>query len=246
MSHTHERCMKALTLLLAASIALAQKPHDNNWVLTFADEFDGAELDLAKWSPHEPGGQARDAHPEAITVSGGQLHVTARRANKGYVQGIVTTFGTFAQRYGRFEIRCRVPAGRGLRAIVSLRPVALAPLPSIGLLEVNGATPSTISFANDWGTEQTRRSFGDSFPAPDLSAGFHTIAIEWDRDKILWSIDGKDKFQSLDGVPRQSMFLALELAVGGGTGSLAARTPDASTAFPASFDIDYVRIYQHK
>jgi len=237
--------MKAWILLLAASISLAQKPQDN-WVLTFADEFDGAELDLAKWSPHEPGGQARDAHPEAISIGGGQLHVTARRANKGYIQGIVTTFGTFAQRYGRFEIRCRVPAGRGVRAIVSLRPVPLAPLPVIQLLEVNGATPSTVAFANDWGTEQTIRVFGDSFPAPDLSAGFHTIAVEWDENKILWSIDGKDKFQSLDGVPRQSMFLALELAVGGGGGSVLARTPDDSTHFPASFDIDYVRIYQHK
>jgi beta-glucanase (GH16 family) len=240
--------MKALTLLLAASIALAQKPAEKSsaWVLTFADEFDGAELDLAKWSPHEPGGQARDAHPDAITQSGGQLHVTARRANRGYIPGIVTTFGTFAQRYGRFEIRCRIPAGRGLRATVSLRAVPFAPLPAIDLLEVNGATPSVISFANDWGTEQTRRSFGDSFPAPDLSAGFHTIAVEWDQDKILWSIDGKDKFQSLDGVPHQSMFLALELSVGGGTGSLAARTPDDSTHFPASFDIDYIRIYQPK
>lgn len=238
--------MNALSLLLIPALLLAQKPHDSNWILTFADEFDSPELDLAKWSPHEPGGQARDAHPEAITIGGGQLHVTARRASKGYIQGIVTTFGTFAQRYGRFEMRCRVPAGRGLRAIVSLRPVPLAPLPAIGLLEVNGATPSTISFGNDWGTEQTRRSFGDSFPGPDLSAGFHTIAVEWDQDKILWSIDGKDKFQSVDGVPSQSMFLALELAVGGGTGSLSARTPDDSTAFPASFDIDYVRVYQHK
>lgn len=238
--------VNALPLLLIPALLLAQKPHDGNWVLTFADEFDGAELDLAKWSPHEPGGQARDAHPEAITIGGGQLHLTARRTGTGYIPGIVTTFGTFAQRYGRFEIRCRVPAGRGLRAIVSLRPVALAPLPTIGLLEVSGAAPSTISFGNDWGTEQTRRSFGDSFPAPDFSAGFHTIAIEWDENKILWQIDGKDKFQSLDGVPRQSMFLSLELAVGGGAGSLAARTPDDSTHFPASFDIDYIRVYQHK
>jgi beta-glucanase (GH16 family) len=227
-------------------LLLAQKPPDRNWVLTFADEFNGTELDLAKWSPHEPGGQALDSQPDAVTLSGGQLHVTARRAAKGYIPGIVTTFGTFAQRYGRFEIRCRVPAGRGLRAIVSLRPVPLAPLPGVEILEVNGSAPSTISFGNDWGTEQTRRSFGDSFPAPDLSAGFHTIAIEWDETKILWSIDGKDKFQSVDGVPRQSMFLALELAVGGGTGSLAARTPDESTLFPASLDIDYIRVYQRK
>ncbi len=244
--------MNAWTLLLLASMALAQKPagrvppftHESSTHESFADEFNGAELDLSKWSSHEPGKQT--SSPDLIKVSDGQLHLIAKRAAKGYVSGIVTTFGTFAQRYGRFEIRCKVPAGHGLRAIVSLLPVPLAPLPEVSLLEVNGSTPSTYSFGNNWGTEQTRRSFGDSFPGPDLSAGFHTIAIEWDQDKILWSIDGKDKFQSLDGAPRQSMFLLLELAVGGGTGSLQARTPDDSTPFPASFDIDYVRVYQDK
>jgi beta-glucanase (GH16 family) len=245
--------VKALPLLLICSLLLAQKPADKTspWVLTFSDEFDGAELDLAKWSPHEPGGPARDRQlqmwsVDGITVSGGQLHLIARRTGKGYVSGIVTTFGTFAQRYGRFEIRCRIPAGRGLRAIASLLPVPLAPLPETDLFEVSGSAPTNFAFGNNWGTEQTRRSFSDSFSGPDLSAGFHIVAVEWDENRILWSIDGKDKFQSLDGVQRQSMFLAVELAVGGGTGSILARTPDDSTPFPASFDIDYVRVYQHR
>jgi hypothetical protein len=42
------------------------------------------------------------------------------------------------------------------------------------------------------------------------------------------------------------MYLLLDLAVGGGTGNLSARMPDESTSFPASFDIDYVRVYRRK
>jgi beta-glucanase (GH16 family) len=109
-------------------------------------------------------------------------------------------------------------------------PVPQGDLPRIEVFQAAGNTPTKISFANRWGTEQTERSFFDSFAVPDLSVGFHTIAMEWERDHILWSVDGKEKFQSADGVPRQQMYLLLELA-----------TKDASAG---AFDIDYVRVYQ--
>jgi beta-glucanase (GH16 family) len=236
--------------------------NDANWILTFDDEFNDSQLDLAKWVPHDPWGQVRDRQlqafaPESVTIASGQLHLTAARTTeakpvrydgqaRAWVSGIVTTFGTFAQMYGRFEIRCKVPVGKGLRSVFSLYPVPLGPLPRIDVFETSGNAPATISFANLWGTEKTERSFGDSFPGPDLSTGFHTLAIEWDENKIAWFIDGKLKFQSGDGVPRQPVFLLLNLAVGGGTGNILARSPDSSTRFPASFDIDYVRVYKHR
>jgi len=193
------------------------------WNLVFADEFNGTEIDLMKWVPHEPAARAQTYAPQAVAVNGGQLHIVARASTPG----TVTTFGTFAQTYGRFEIRCKVPAGRGLRSRFRLLPVPYGPLPEIGVFETDSGAPSKVSFANRWGTEQTERSFGDSFATPDLSAAFHVFAVEWDRDKIAWFTDGKKRFESADGVPRQPMFLALEL--GGGDGSL---------------DVDYIRVYR--
>ena len=246
-------------LLLSLPALLLPAEKDANWKLTFAGEFNGTELDLSRWTPHDPWGHPRDRQlqayaPEALTVSGGQLHIIAQVAHvaqvaqaarrdgkdREYVSGIISTFGTFSQTYGRFEIRCRVPAGRGLRSDFLLLPVPLAPLPEIEVFQTIGSSPSRVFFANRWGTEQTERSFGDSFTGPDFSAGFHTLSIEWDRDRISWSVDGKEKFQSVDGIPRQPMFMLLDLAVGGNL----ARAPDASTTFPASFDIDYIRVYQ--
>jgi len=220
--------MRTLLLLLSLSPLLLAQKENGNWVVTFDDEFNGAELDLTRWGPHDPRGQQSQSNaPDAVRVSGGQLHIAAA--------GVVSTFGTFSQTYGRFEIRCRVPAGRRLLPRFRLLPVPLGPLPEIDVFETTGNAPSKVSFANRWGTEQTERSFGDSFTGPDLSTGFHTLSIEWDRDRITWFIDGKEKFQSVDGVPRQPMYLLIDLAVGG---------PDESTALPASFDIDYIRVYQ--
>lgn len=188
---------------------LAQKT-EAPWKLAFSDEFNDPELDLAKWVPHEPAAPANTLG--AVEVRGGQLHIGG---------STITTFGTFAQTYGRFEMRFKNVAGRGLRSRFRLLPVSLG-LPAIDVFEVDGGAPSRIFFANHWGTEQTERSFGDSFAAPDLSAAFHVIAVEWDRDKIAWFIDGKKRLESVDGVPRQAMFLAAD----------------------GSFDIDYIRVYQ--
>jgi beta-glucanase (GH16 family) len=216
--------MKILLLFLSLTSLLPAQRDIGNWALTFDDEFNGAELDLARWVPHEPFGHIRA--PEAITVSGGQLHIAG--------SGGVTTFGLFSQTYGRFEIRCRVPTGPGLRPRFQLLPIPLGPLPAIDVFETTGSAPAKAFFANHWGTEQTERSFGDSFTGPDLSTGFHTLSIEWDRDKITWFIDGKEKFRSTDGIPHQPMYLLIDLTL---------RGPDATVK--SSFDIDYIRVSQH-
>jgi hypothetical protein len=65
--------------LTVAVLACAQGPP------AFADEFNDNGLDLAKWSPHDPFGGKRSGElaltsPDAITVSGGEAHLTARHA----------------------------------------------------------------------------------------------------------------------------------------------------------------------
>jgi beta-glucanase (GH16 family) len=116
--------MKPLLLLFALlPLLLSQKnipPNDGKWVPAFVDEFNGTELDLTRWSTHDPWGRVRDRQlqayvPEAVVVSGGQLHIVAKRTpvnpvpirydgkDREYVSGIISTFGTFAQTYGRFE-----------------------------------------------------------------------------------------------------------------------------------------------
>ncbi|HWE50894.1 MAG TPA: family 16 glycosylhydrolase [Bryobacteraceae bacterium] len=212
--------MKVVALITFSAILLAQKPPGApGWTLTFADEFSGGELDLTKWSPHKPlnGGEALAKY----TVSGGQLHLT---------RGAISTFGLFSQRAGRFEIQCRVSGGSGTTSGVHLLPLPLGPLPAIDIFEVEGDAPKKISLANHWGTEQTERSYGDAFDVPDLSSGLHTIAMEWDREKIVWFVDGKEEFRSSEGVPWQPMFLTIEIRGGTGTAS--------------SFDVDSVRVYR--
>jgi beta-glucanase (GH16 family) len=213
------------------------------WAPVFSDEFDGSELDFAKWSPHDPAGD-KAYEPQAIEVHDGFAHITARRArgltSGGFTSGTMTSYGSFAQMYGRFEIRCRIPAGRGLEPKFRLLPVPKGEIPAIDILDAVGGEPSKALFGNQWGDEKTERSFTGSYDVGDLSSGFHTVAIEWDKDKIVWFVDGKERFRSVDGVPHQPMYLAVGLAVG----SRQAKYPDETTKFPAVFTIDYIRVFQ--
>jgi hypothetical protein len=208
--------MKTLWLLLLVSGSLAAQ----NWVETFADDFNGTALDLAHWSPHDPQRTA-PLDVQNVKVNGGQLHVG--------VFGVVSTFGMFAQMYGRFEIRLRAPAGSEF----FLAPVPYGILPRIEIFRFTA--PETLFFGNHWGSENTERSYGDSFAVPNASKGFHTIALEWERDRITWSVDGKKTFESHDGVPQQPMYLLIHLA------------PHAAvSAQPVPFDIEYVRVYKRQ
>jgi beta-glucanase (GH16 family) len=239
----------ALLLAFTYSVGAQTKPE---WVETFSDTFDGTELTYPKWAPHDPWGRERNREgqayvPEAIEVKDGAARITARRQlakydgrQREFTSGMMTTEGSFAQLYGRFEIRCRAAAGTGVRSRFWLMPVPSGEIPSIDVYDVVGSEPGKALFGNTWGDEKTERSFTGSYEVGDLSDGFHIVAIEWDENRIVWTVDGKERFRSTNGVPHQPMYLALSLAVGG----TQAKYPDQSAKFPATFVIDSVRVYQ--
>jgi beta-glucanase (GH16 family) len=202
-----------LAAICLIALAVAQTP----WVLTFSEEFDGRELDLKKWTPHDLANGK--AYPiDAAQVSGGMLHLAAK-------PGFITTYSKFAQTYGRFEILCRVTGPTDVRVSFRLLPLPSGELPAIEFSYSAGK----YTFENRWGTPQTQRSYGDTIPGPDLSTGFHTIAIEWDADHISWLVDGKERLHSADGIPHQPLYLTLE-----------------AEGNNASFDVDAIRAYQRR
>jgi beta-glucanase (GH16 family) len=246
--------MKLLASLAAILFALPglaqQKP---GWKLTFQDEFDGARLDLSKWNPQDPWGKVRNRElqayvKDAFEVRGGVLHVKAEKraaeydgATRQYASGMMTTYGKFSQKFGWFEIRCRVPKGNGLWPAFWILPDSLGWPPEIDVLENLGQDTQTAYFTNHFiGPDGRHASKGSGKVAtPDLSADFHTYAVEWTPAAIVWYFDGVEKFRSEQGVPQQPMYMLVNLAIGGEWPV----APDDTTPWPSSFDVDYVRVY---
>lgn len=74
---------------------------------------------------------------------------------------------------------------------------------------------------------------------------FHIFSVEWTASTIKWFMDG-EQYHEIDLTPghlsefRQSFFMILNIAVGGDWPG----SPNASTEFPQTLEVDYVRVYQ--
>jgi len=163
--------------------------------------------------------------------------------NRKYSSGLITTRHSFSQQYGVFEIRARLPKGRGLwPAFWLLQPSGAWP-PEIDILEVLGDNPTTLytSWHSREGGPHTTETIATT--VPDLSADFHTYSFEWDKDTIRWFFDGVEvDRRSTPGDMHRPMYLLANLAVGGGW----PKDPDASTKFPAVYAIDWIRVYRRE
>lgn len=229
----------------------------SEWELTFSDEFDGDRLDYGKWTPKDPWGVVRNDELQAyivkaFSVADGILRIRCEDepayydgAKRDYRSGMMTTSGKFAQAYGRFEIRCQVPQGRGLWPAFWLLPDPPAWPPEIDVLEILGQEPDKVYFSHHW--PDPANPDGDSLSQTgelkgiDFSDGFHTVAVEWAPGELRWFVDGVLRHRSRQSVPDVPMFLLLNLAVGGW-----AERPTGETRFPAEFAVDYVRVWKRR
>ena len=236
------------------SFAVAAPP-SGDFALTFSDEFDGTTPTLSQWVRRYKWGEAvingeLEAYiDDAFTEQGGILSIVGKHEQGQYAgQTLDYTSGVLCsvheQRYGYFEARLKVPKGQGYwPAFWLLGANGTTGVNEIDIHEILGNDPSTAYMTVHWGPSYTtgHQSDGSQFTGPDFSADFHTFGLEWDPDKIVWSIDGVErKTHTGAGVPQVDMYIILNLAIGGGWPG----TPDSTTTFPGNYDIDYVRAYQ--
>jgi beta-glucanase (GH16 family) len=250
------------TLLLVAvgsllALPLPSSPADwdrPGWQLTFHDEFDGGQLDSSRWRMRYKWGAAQvndelQAYvDDAFEVKNGVLAIVGERRSSEYAgQAFSYTSGVLCsaleQRYGYFEARLRVPAGRGLWPAFWLLGQNGAPgVNEVDIHEILGDAPDRIYMTVHWGSDYAAGHEKDqtSWLGPDFSAGFHVFGLEWTPDALVWTIDGVErKRYAGPGVPHVPMYLVLNLAIGGRMPGL----PDGATPIPARYEIDYVRAY---
>jgi beta-glucanase (GH16 family) len=246
-----------VTLVMTSVADAAGKKRDKpgsrgearGWQIVFEDEFNEGALDERTWTTAFPWGRDRSSvgelqyyAPDAFRLKNGQLSIVAQPAHDGshaYNSGLISSHDSFAPEYGRFEIRCKVPQGKGLWPAFWLLPLDTSWPPEIDVFEALGDDPETVHMTAHWSDGGAHRQKGSEFTGPDFSKDFHTFAVEWTPEKLTWFVDGVKRHEVSGRSPSGPMYLLANLAVGGDWPG----APDASTRFPASFDIDYIRAY---
>jgi beta-glucanase (GH16 family) len=221
----------------------------SGWQMVFEDDFNGGSLDEQKWTSAFPWGRDRSNvgelqyyAPDAFNLNSGKLNIVAKPTPNGdhaYDSGLIASYASFAPEFGRFEIRCKIPSGKGLWPAFWLLPADTSWPPEIDVFEALGQETDTVHMTAHWEQNGEHQQDGGQYTGPDFSRDFHTFAVEWSADKMVWFVDGAKRHEVDGKSPTAPMYLLANLAVGGDWPG----APNASTQFPATFAIDYIRAY---
>ncbi len=267
------RVIAALFLIIGLWPAALAAEDPAGWKLVWQDEFDGPKLDYTKWAVEENahgGGnnelQFYTDRPANVRVENGSLILEARREayeqagqKRNFTSGRIRTKHRADWKYGRFEIRARLPQGRGIWPAIWMLPTeekhgGWAASGEIDIMEMVGHEPNTVHGTLHYGGKWPKNVHtGKPFVLAKgtFADDFHVFAMEWEAGVIRWYVDGalyqtQTQWRS-DGGPFPAPFdqpfhLVLNLAVGGKWPG----APDAKTVFPQRFEVDYVRVYRRE
>ncbi|MGR5210996.1 family 16 glycosylhydrolase [Vibrio rotiferianus] len=208
----------------------------DGWALVWSDEFDGAEIDSEKWN-HEKncwgGGNAeqqcyvddaknsfvQDGKLTIRVIKGDTTGPDSVEGSDGYGETLTTlpyssarlrTMNNGDWKYGRFEVRAKLPLGQGTWPAIWMLPTdyvygGWAASGEIDIMEaVNLGTTyqhegvekrenrvhGTLHYGKAWPNNVysgEEYDFGDENISP--ADDFHTYAIEWEQGEIRWYVD---------------------------------------------------------
>ncbi len=259
-----------IILLASATSAEAQFVYNK---LVWSDEFDcGTGMpDTSKWSYDEGNGCPRlcgwgNNELQYYTVQNnrnarlenGVLILESRKENlqgNKYTSARMVTKHKGDWKYGRFEIRAKIPAGKGIWPAIWMLPTdwEYGDWPHSGeidIMENVGYWPDslfgTVHTGAYNGMKNTQKS-GVVF-SKKLAANFHVYTMEWTPEKISFFIDDKkyhefnNEHTDSEAWPFDKTFhLIMNIAVGGNWGG---KYGVDDQIFPQRMEVDYVHVYQ--
>jgi beta-glucanase (GH16 family) len=278
LNQTYQRLIFSFFIILALVIIdcgndnpiNTDKP-DSVYVLVWSDEFNGSDIDPNKWE-HEvnaDGGGNNELQyytdrslnswieDTVLVIQALKENYTGPGGTREYTSARLRTKYKGDWKYGKFEIRAKLPYGKGLWPAIWLLPTdwlygGWAASGEIDIMELIGSEPAKV-----YGTLH----YGGAYPANvhsgisySLSEGtfasdYHIFTLEWEPTQIRWYVDGllyqtqTEWYSEGYDYPApfdQCFHLLLNVAVGGNWPG----NPDETTLFPQRMEVDYVRIYQ--
>ena len=224
-------------------------------VPAFSDEFDGTQLDPAKWHRNNPGWKGRQPaffSKKNVAVSDGQLHLTMRAENlpdlpKGYhTFTSAAVKSTSTVRYGYFEIKARPMNSKGSSAFwfydgtpevwteIDVFEIGAGNSKYRRTVHMNVHVFHTHTNPDRHWAKATR------WEAPaDLADSFRAYGLEWDPEHIRFYIDG----QMVHEQPNTHWHQPLTLNFDSETMPKWFGLPDAKN-LPSTFSIEYVRAWR--
>ena len=232
----------------------------NNDTLVWSDEFDGNgsintsdwnyELGAGGWGNEEV--QKYTSNSKNVFIQNGILNIKAIKETDGtYTSGRITTQNKIDFKYGRIDIRAKLPSVAGTWPALWMLGANYGPVngldgvgwPYCGEIDImeQFVDKTYVKSTCHWNNNGSTASYG--LPV-DLATPteFHVYSLEWNAGSIKALLDGV-QFYSLStssAMPFDAnFFFIFNLAMGGSNGG----TIDPNFTSD-SMEVDYVRVYQ--
>ena len=243
----------------------------DGYSLTWSDEFSGTEINDDNWG-YDIGGSGwgnnelqyhtnRNAY-----LKEGLLVIRAQQEayrGKNYTSSRLKTQGKQNFKYGRIDVRARLPEGAGIWPALwmlgkNITDVGWPKSGEIDIMEMVGGNSLQDKHPNGdrtahgtmhWNNNGLNGSYSpvntgkSEILSTSLSEEFHVFSIQWDVNGIGWYIDDAQySYKTINSTQpfREEFFFIMNIAVGGDWPG----SPNSSTVFPQRMVIDYVRVFQ--
>lgn len=245
----------------------------DDYNLQWSDDFNGETLNRDDWNveEHAPGWVNSELQEyvdsdKNIYLEDGNLvlkpiKTVDEKGKVSYTSGRINTQNKHDYKYGLFEVRAKVPEGKGYLPAFWMMPTdenLYGQWPRCGEIDImevmgqqNNKLYGTIHYGNPHNESQGTHVLSEGNYTDD----YHTFSCEWEPGKIKWYVDGilfheeSDWYSTTEDQGTvtypapfdQPFYMILNLAVGGSW----VTNPDENTDFEnAAYVIDYVKAYQ--
>ena len=165
------------------------------------------------------------------------------------MSGQLTSAHKFTQRYGYYELRAKLPPGKGLwsRFWLLCDDGAWPGEGEYDIFEVLGReNPSPVHQTTHFRNTSTSHGI-DGLPPTGINinatdGNFHTYGFLWEPKTITWYVDGVATLKQ-DNRVNKPMYALIDLAVGNDPPTTWPGSPDGTTPWPANMEVDYFRVY---
>ena len=253
----------------------AETSPPEDYELVWSDEFNTDGLpDPAKWNYdtyrnkdgwwNEEEQYYSDSRRQNARIKDGHLIIEARKdgdalkdfpdyGGQDYSSARLFTKGKASWQYGYYEIRAKVPCGKGLWPAIWTLPEEAGKWPDSGeidIMEYVGYQPKTFHatiHTEDY-NHAIKTEVGEKIKRKKACKAFYTQSLLWTPEAITVSLDGHPYFHYENDKKGEGSWpfdrphhLIMNLAIGG---NWAGRKGISKKAFPAQMKVDYVRVYQ--
>jgi len=230
-----------------------------DWKEVWSDHFSGKSLDTKNWKFETGTGESGWGNNEFqyytgetsnLQVSAGELRIIARKEEKDgkqFTSARIKSQDLQSFQYGRIEASIKLPWGKGIWPAFWMlgqnhAQIGWPKCGEIDIMEHVNELPE-LNGTIHWDSSG-RKYHGGTTVLPNRDK-FHLYAVEWDENKIVWTLDGNAYWTEdiSQKVPSRNEFhhpfyLLFNLAVGGDWPG----SPDSTSIFPDTMHVDFVRV----